>query len=117
MSNLLVARTPKRRGLIVSRGLGNSPSLLFPMDGTEKTELEDLIRAILAKGGVTNESEVQAVMEKAEQDYEIRIQIAEVKKEVRRLLAIRWSGKSIIQVGYRKWREAFFPAVKQFKKE
>lgn len=117
MPGLSIARRPKRRGLLVSRGLQNSPFLLFPMDGADKEELENLIRAILAKGGVTEESEVQAVIEKAEQDSEIRIHVAEAQREVRRLLALRWQGHSLIQMGYRKWKECYYPAVKRFTKD
>ena len=115
MGRLLVARRRGRRGLFLPReGSKANPSLLFPLDGVDRSELDELVRAILAKGGVTNEADVQAVVDRAEQDSEIRIKIAEARAEVRRLMAIRAKGISLIQIGWRKWREAFFPATKHF---
>ena len=113
MSRLYVARRPTRRGLLLPmmRSKAN-PSLIFPLDGVDRSELDELIRAILAKQGVTNESEIQAIMEKAEQDSEIRIKVAEARKEVRRLMGLRAKGARLIQRGFRKWAEAFFPGKK-----
>ena len=117
MGRLLVARRRGRRGLFLPReGSKTNPSLLFPLDGVDRSELDELIRAILAKGGVTNEADVQAVVDRAEKDSEIRIKIAEARAEIRRLMAIKAKGISLIQIGWRKWREAFFPATKQFTK-
>ena len=115
---LFVARRPKRRGLLIAKGLGTkaSPMMLFPLDGVDRSELDELIRAILAKQGVTEEAEIQAVVEKAEQDAEVRIKIAEVKAEVRRLMAIRAKGGKIMQRGWRKWVQVFYPAIKQVSK-
>ena len=118
MGNLLVTRRPKRRGLLIARGLGTkaNPSLLFPLDGVDRSELDELIRAILARQGVTDETEIQAIIERAEIDAEVRIKIAECRAELRRLMAIRARGISLMQVGFRKWRAAFFPAIKPFSK-
>ena len=109
MGNLFVARRPKRRGLLLPMS-GNraNPSLLFPLDGVDRSELDELIRAILAKQGVTDEAAIQAIVEKAEQDSEIRIKIAEARKEVRRLMGLRAKGARLIQRGFRKWKEAFY---------
>ena len=116
MGTLYVARRPGRRGLIVPReGTRAHPTLIFPLDGVDRGELDDLIRAILAKGGVTNESEVQTIIDAAELDSEVRIKVDEAKAEVRRLMRLRAQGLRLMQVGYRKWREAFYPAVKQLK--
>lgn len=110
MGNLFVARRPQRRGLYIPRlGSKSNPSLLFPLDGVDRSELDNLIRAILSKDGVTEESEVQAVIEKAEQDSEFRIKVAEAKAEVRRLMKERAKGNRLIQVGFRKWLPAWFP--------
>lgn len=116
MPNLYVARRPKRRGLLLPM-LGNraSPSLLFPLDKIDRSELDDLVRAILAKQGVTKETEIQAIVDKAEQDSEVRIKIHEARQEVRRLMAEKKKGNSLISVGFRKWRVAFYPAVKRFR--
>ena len=116
MSKLLIARRNKRRGLLVPMmGTKASPMLLFPLDGVDKSELDELIRAILAKGGVTDEAEINAIIERAEKDSEVRLQVAEAKAEVRRLMGLRAQGKSLMQLGFRKWREAYYPAIKTFK--
>ena len=117
MGNLFVARRPKRRGLLLPM-LGNkaSPNLLFPLDGVEKSELDELIRAILAKQNVTDEKEIQAIVEKAEQDSEVRIKVYEARKELRRLMSLRARGIKLIQVGFRRWKECFYPAIKQYNK-
>ncbi len=110
MGNLFIARRPQRKGLFLPM-LGNraNPSLVFPLESVDRSELDELIRAILAKGGVTEESEVQAIVEKAEQDSEIRLKIIEARKEVRRLMKERAKGNSLVQVGFRKWLPAWFP--------
>ena len=116
MSRLYVARRPKRRGLLLGmKGSRASPSLLFPLDGVDRGELDELIRAILAKGGVTKEPEVQAIIERAEQDSEIRIKVAEAKAEVRRLMRLRAMGAKLMQVGFRRWKQVCYPAVQRLK--
>ena len=112
MSRILIARRPKRRGLLLPR---KGKSLLFPLDGVDRGELDELIRAILAKQGVTNEAEIQAIVEIAERDSEIRIKIAEARAELRRLLEFRKQGATLMQRGYRKWVQAFYPTTKRLK--
>ncbi len=102
--------------LLPMSGSKSNPSLLFPLDGVDQEELDDLIRGILAKGGVTDEKEVQAIVEKAEQDSEVRIKILEARREVRRLMSLRARGIKLIQRGFRKWVECFYPVTKQFSK-
>ena len=89
--------------------------ILFPLDKTGRSELDELIRAILAKQGVTNEAEIQASVERAEVDSEVRIKVAEARKEVRRLMALKAQGAKLMQMGFRKWKQAFYPAVRQFR--
>ena len=89
--------------------------ILFPLDKTGRSELDELIRAILAKQGVTNEAEIQAIVERAEVDSEVRIKVAEARKEVRRLMALKAQGAKLMQMGFRKWKQAFYPAVRQFR--
>ena len=89
--------------------------ILFPLDKTDRSELDELIRAILAKQGVTNEAEIQAIVERAEVDSEVRIKVAETRKEVRRLMALKAQGAKLMQMGFRKWKQAFYPAVRQFR--
>ena len=114
MGRLFVARRPKRRGLLISRGLGTkeNPSLLFPLDGVDRGELDELIRAILEKQGVTEEAEIQAIVERAEQDSEVRIKVAEARAELKRLMGLRAKGMRLMQVGFRKWKEIFFSSHK-----
>lgn len=113
MANLYVARRAKRRGLLLPmQGSKSIPSLLFPLDKTDPSELDELIRAQLAKLGVTKESDVQAVIEKAEADSEARIKLEETRKELRRLMSLKAEGARLIQTGFRKWESASYPARK-----
>lgn len=113
MSRLLVARRAPRQGLYLPmEQTGKSPSLLFPLlRKTDEGELDEQIRIQLEKAGITKESDVQAVLDKAEADYELRVKVGEVKKEVRRLMALRAEGKSLMQVGRHKWREVFYRPI------
>ena len=116
MSELVVVRHKNRRGLMLpQQGTRANPTLLFPLDGVERSQLDELIRAILAKQGVTEESEIQAIVERAEQDSEIRIKIAETKAKVRKLMAIRSAGGQLMQVGFRRWRQVWYPPVRRLK--
>ena len=112
MSRLYIARRPQLRGLLLeTQGTKVAPNLIFPLYKVGRGELDELIRAILAKQGVTDETEVQAIVERAEQDSEIRIKVAEAKAEVRRLMKIREAGGRLMQFGFRKWKQVFYPAV------
>lgn len=113
MPNLYVARRAPRRGLYLPQGMNKSnPSLIFPLDKTDQSELDELVRAQLAKLGITKESEVQAVIDKAETDSEARIKLAEVRKELRRLMDERKKGNKLMQVGFRKWSPAFYRPIR-----
>jgi len=110
MGNLYVARRAGRRGLYLPQGMSKSnPSLLFPLDKTDRRELDELIRAQLATLGRTKEADVQAVIDKAETDSEARIKLEETRKELRRLMALRAEGAKLMQTGFRKWKQAFYP--------
>lgn len=99
-----------RKGLYLPMGqVSQNPSLLFPLTkSTDPSELDELIRIELEKVGITKESEVQAVLDKAEEDYELRIKIEEARKELRRLMALRKEGKTLMSVGNKKWREVYY---------
>ena len=113
MSRLYIARRPARVALRLGMaGTRANPSLLFPLYGVDRGELDELIRAILTKGGVTDEAEVQAIVDKAETDAEVRLKVSEAKAEVRRLMKIRAAGGKLMQRGFRKWCQAFYPATK-----
>lgn len=112
MSRLYVARRKTRRGLLIPQsGTKASPNLLFPLDGTDRGELDELIRAILAKQGITAEAEVQAIVDAAERDSEVRQKIHETRKEIRRLMGERAKGLKLMQVGFRKWRPAWYRPI------
>lgn len=108
---LYVAQRPQRKGLYLPMGqVSQNPSLLFPLTkSTDPGLLEEQIRVELEKIGITKESDVQAVLDKAEEDYEYRIKIEETRKELRRLMALRAEGKKLMSVGHRKWKEVYYP--------
>ena len=99
--------------------MGSSPThpmLIFPLDYVDRSQLDDLIRAILAKQGVTNEAEVQAVVDAAETDREVRMKILQARLELRRLMEMRARGLSLMQMGFRKWKPVWYPPLKRFSK-
>lgn len=113
MPNLYVARRAPRRGLLLPQGMNKAnPALIFPLDGLDKSELDELARALLQKQGISKEADVQAVIEKAEVDYENRIKVGEARKELRRLMELRASGAKLMQIGFRKWKQVFYPGRK-----
>jgi len=112
MGNLYVARRAKRRGLLLPMQMNKaSPALIFPLDNTDRSELNELVRGLLSKQGINDESAVQAIVDKAEQESEERIKVAEARKEVRRLMAEKEKGNKLMQVGFRKWKVAFFRPI------
>lgn len=114
MSKLFVARRPQRRGLFLPMQSSKLvPSLIFPLDKTDPSELDELIRAQLEKLGITKESDVQAIVEKAEQDSEMRIKVEEARKELRRLMELKKQGATLMQNGFRKWSPVFFPSYRK----
>lgn len=115
MGKISIFRRQNRKGLLLPmRGTRENPMILFPLEGVDKSELDELVRAILAKQGVTSEAEINAVIERAERDSEIRIKIAEAKAEVRRLMSLRARGQKLMQIGWRKWKEVYYPAIRRF---
>jgi len=114
MPRLYVARRNERKGLYI-QGTGENPSLIFflPERGDRQVsagQLDELIRSQLEKVGITKESDVQAVVAKAEEDYELRVKVEEAKKELRRLMDIRAKGGKLMSVGRGKWAQAFYPS-------
>lgn len=101
---------------IPMKGTRDNPNLMFFLPKTDRGQLDELVRAQLQKQGVTNEAEVQKIVDQAEREYEKRIKVIETEKELRRLMALRARGAKLMQVGFRKWKQVFFPAIKQFKK-
>lgn len=109
MSKLQIFRRPQRTALLISQGMTReSPGLLFPLQGIEPGELDELIRAILAKQGITDEATIQAIIEKAEQDSEMRLKVAEARAKVRKIMSVKKRGVSVMQRGHHNWVPAFF---------
>jgi len=114
---LYVARRPKRMALLIqTQGTRENPSLLFFLPKMSQGQLDEYIRKELEKQKITNETEVRAIIDKAEAQYEERIKTAESEREVRRLMGLRAEGKKLLQVGRRRWKEVYYPATKEFKK-
>ena len=110
MANIFVARRVQRKGLYLPMGgTKDEPSLVFVLDRKlVRSELDELVRAQLASQGITDESAIQSLVDRAEKDYEDSIKVAEAKREVKRLMAIRANGGKLMQVGYRKWKQVFY---------
>ena len=108
MGNLYVARRTQRTGLLLP--MQSKSDLMFFLPKVDRSELDEIIRANLAKLGITDESQVQTIVDKAEVEYERRIKVAEAEREVRRLMEIRGKGGKLMQTGFRKWKQAFYPA-------
>ena len=119
MPNLFVARRVQRKGLLLKMdGTPQNPSLMFVLNRKlGRGELDELVRAQLATQGITKDSAVETIIEKAEEAYERRVKTQETIKELKRLMAIRASGGKLMQVGFRKWKQVFHSATKEFKKD
>ena len=115
MSKLWIARRTPRQGLhLKMEGTKANPDLMFFLPGMDDHQLDQLVRSELARQGVTKESDVHAAVEQAETEYERRRKTEEARQELRRLMAIRAQGLRLMQRGYRRWGEAFYPSVKRF---
>ena len=114
MPNLYVARRAPRKGVLLEMGGTNdNPNLMFVVNKKmERSELDELVRAQLARQGITKDSDVEAILTKSETEYEQRIKNDETIKEVRRLMAIRANGGKLMQVGFRKWKQVFYRPIK-----
>ena len=113
MPNIYVARRVKRKALYLPMSQNKAdPSLIFLLHKTDRDELDELVRASLQKQGVTNESAVQAIIDKAEAGSEMRIKVEEARKELRKLMALRGNGNKLMQTGFRKWKPAFYRPIK-----
>ncbi len=102
---------PNRVGLYLPMEQSSqNPSLLFPLTkSTDPGLLEEQIRVELEKVGVSKESEVQAILDKAEKDYEFRCKVEEARKELRRLMALKAEGAKLMSVGRGRWKEVWYP--------
>ena len=117
MPKIYIARRANRIGYYLPmEGTINNPSVVFPLTPhQENEELDELVRRVLEKQGVSGEREVQRIAEKAEEEYEKRVKVAEARRELHRLMDLKKEGKKLMQVGNKKWKEVYYPARKQFK--
>ena len=110
MGNLLFAQDSDRLGLYLPLGqTKKNPSIVVPFHKIGRSELDEIVRAALAEQGITNESEVQAICDEAEEQYEERRKVEEARVELRRLMGIKRQGGKLMQVGDKKWKQAFYP--------
>ena len=111
MPRMHFQRNPQRKGLYLPMGqVSQNPSLLFPLTkSTDPGLLEEQVRVELEKVGITKESDVQAVLDKAEEDYELRIKVKEAQREIRRLMKLRAEGAKLMSAGNKKWKEVYYP--------
>ena len=112
MPNIFIERTPERRGLLLPLGgTAEKPSLMFVFNHKlDRSELDHIIRANLATQGITDEAEIQTIINKAEIQYEQKLKNLETMREAKRLLEIRAKGGKLMSTGYRKWAQAFYPS-------
>jgi len=112
VAELYVVRRPKRVGLFLeTEGTDKNPNLMFFLPGMSRGQLDQKAREELAKQGITKEADVNKIMETAEKRYETRLKIDEVNAEFNRLMEIRRNGGKIMQIGHRKWKQAFFRPI------
>ena len=118
MSELYIVRSPKRAGLYLEmEGTPQNPNLMFFLPKMERSQLDQFVRSELAKQGVTQESVINKIIDKAEEEYEKRVKMKEAKAEVKRLMEIRARGGKLMQRGYRKWVEVSYAPLKRFTKD
>ena len=108
---LYVAKRKNRIGLSIPMGqVNNSPNLLFPLTkSTDPSQLDESIRAELEKLGISKESDVQAIFDKAESDFEYRIKVQEARQEIKRLMELKRNGAKLMQMGNKKWKQVYYP--------
>ena len=119
MGSIAFQPDPGRLGLYVPLGqTKKSPSLVIPFYKMERSELDDIVRIELAKQGITEESEVQVVIDEAETQYEQRRKVEEARQELKRLMELKRQGLTLMSIGNKKWRAGQKTAVyPQLKKE
>ena len=114
---LYVARRPTRTGLYLPmQGTKDKPSLLFFLPKCSPGQLDELVRKQLAEQNITNEAEVQSIVSQAEIESEYLIKVKETIKELKRLMALKAAGATLMQNGYRKWKQVIYPATKRLEK-
>jgi hypothetical protein len=93
-------------------GTKANPNLIFFLPKSDPSQIDEHVHKLLEKQGLT-ESQMSAVIEKANIEYENRVRVEEASREFKRLMGLKAQGMSLMQVGFRKWKEVFYPAVKK----
>ncbi len=86
---------------------------MFFLPKMETSQLDEYVRKELAEHGITDEPTVQAIIEEAEKQYELRVKTKETEAMIRKFMDIKMEGgtKRLMQQGDRQWVEAFYPGV------
>ena len=83
---LWIARKPKRIALTLPLGgTRELPTTIIPLYKMEKSELDELVEAVLEKRKIKPRK--HEIIEKAEEGYEYRIKVAEASRELRMRIA------------------------------
>ena len=117
----IVRRAQRGAFYLPMGGTRENPSLMFFLPQPKGKQLgaghlDELVRCQLARQGISKEADVNALVNKAEAEYEERIKMAEAHQEAKRLMALRAAGAKLMQFGYRKWKQVFYPATKRLEK-
>ena len=117
MSRIFVARRQNRGAyMLPMTATEKDPSLVFPLTNhLENGELDELVRAMLEKQGVSSESDVQRITVQAEEEYEKRIKVSEARRELHRLMDLKREGKKLMSMGNKKWKEVYYMSSRKGK--
>ena len=115
MTKIWIARRKEREALLLpTLGTRKKPWIIIPLnDKLERSELDELVRGQLEKQGVSSESAVHNMVEKAEQRYEQRIKTKESSERLNQYLEWRKQGLKLMQVAFRKWAPVFYRPKKE----
>ncbi len=117
MPEIWIARRPRRKALYLEmEGTKAKPNLMFFLPENQKSQmsqfqLDQFVRSELEKQGITKEAEVNALIDKAEKSYESRRKVEEATAELKRLMTIKQGGGKLMQCGFRKWKQVFYPGI------
>ena len=107
MGELYVARDPNRFATMLPLGgTRKAPNVLIPFYGLDRAEMDNMIRAVCAKHGLT-EKETELLVETAEEQYEYRMKVKEASAELRYRVAeqarypkLKWGGLRPVRKRY-----------------
>lgn len=99
MSKLVIVRRPTRQAFFLPLGgTRASPNIIIPLHKTDDSELDELIRGVCEKHGLSA-AQTEAIVERAERDYEYRRKLQEARDELHRRVReqaefsqLKWGG-------------------------